>query len=88
MLEELEKQRKAKGKEAMDIYDKESYERECYCRSPSWYAMEDYESLNFDLPDEDVLLVEEEKLDSWIMYFDGDVDVCFNGVGAVIISPD
>ena len=52
------------------------------------HAMEDYEPLNFDLPDEDVLLVEEEKLDSWIMYFDGVVNVCFNGVGAVIISPD
>ena len=52
------------------------------------HSMENYDSLNFDLPDEDVLLVEEEKLDSWIMYFDGVVNVCFNGVGAVIISPD
>jgi putative ubiquitin-RnfH superfamily antitoxin RatB of RatAB toxin-antitoxin module len=52
------------------------------------HAIEDYESLNFDFPDEDVLAIEEEKLDWWIMYFDGAVNVCGNGVGAVIISPD
>jgi ribonuclease HI len=52
------------------------------------HAMEDYESLNFDFPDEDVLAIEEEKLDWWIMYFDGAVNVCGNGAGAVIISPD
>jgi ribonuclease HI len=50
--------------------------------------MEDYESLNFDFPNEDVLAIEEEKLDWWIMYFDGAVNVCGNGAGAVIISPD
>ena len=49
--------------------------------------MEDYESLNFDFPDEDVLAIEEEKSDWWIMYFDGAVNVCGNGAGAVIISP-
>jgi hypothetical protein len=34
-------------------------------------AMEDYEPLDFDFPDEDVLSVAEEKLDWWTMYFDG-----------------
>ncbi|XP_034903466.1 uncharacterized protein [Populus alba] len=51
-------------------------------------AMEDYEPLNFDFPVEDVLLVEKEKLDWWTMYFDSVVNVCGNGAGAVIISPD
>jgi ribonuclease HI len=51
-------------------------------------AMEDYEPLDFDFPDEDVLSVAEEKLDWWTMYFDGAVNVCGNGAGAVIISPD
>jgi len=51
------------------------------------HAIEDYESLNFDFLDEDVLAIEEEKLDWWIMYFDGAVNVCGNRAGAVIISP-
>jgi len=50
--------------------------------------MEDYEPLNFDFPDEDVLSVEEGKSDWWTMYFDGAVNVCGNGASAVIISPD
>ena len=32
------------------------------------HAMEDYEPLNFDFPDENVLLDEEGKSDWWIMY--------------------
>jgi ribonuclease HI len=51
-------------------------------------AMEDYDLLNFDFPDEDVFSVEKKKLDWWTMYFDGAVNVCGNGAGAVIISPD
>jgi hypothetical protein len=35
------------------------------------HAMEDYELLNFDFPDEDVFSVEEGKSNWWIMYFDG-----------------
>ena len=35
------------------------------------HAMEDYESLNFDFPDEDVLAIEKGKSNWWIMYFDG-----------------
>jgi hypothetical protein len=50
-------------------------------------AIEDYESLNFDFPNEDVLVVEkEEKLDLWTMYFDRVVNIHGNGVGVVIIS--
>jgi hypothetical protein len=32
--------------------------------------------------------VEEWKLDWWIMYFDGVVNVCGNRAGAMIISPN
>ncbi|XP_073263054.1 uncharacterized protein [Populus alba] len=48
-------------------------------------AIEDYEPLNFDFPDEDVLVIES---DWWTMYFDGKVNVSGNGAGAVIISPE
>ncbi|XP_073261622.1 uncharacterized protein [Populus alba] len=34
------------------------------------------------------VLIKEEKSDWWVMYFDGAVNVCGNGAGAVIISPD
>jgi ribonuclease HI len=53
-------------------------------------AVEDYEPLDFDFPDENVLSIvgEEEKKDWWTMFFDGAVNVYGNGVGAVIISPD
>ena len=81
--EELEKQRKAKGKEVLDL------DKEFEVNKPvTDHAMEDYESLDFEFPDEDVLAIEEEKSDWWIMYFDGAVNVCGNGAGAVIISPD
>jgi len=49
------------------------------------HAMEDYELLNFDFPDEDVFSVEEGKSDCWIMYFDG---AMVTEWGAVLISPD
>ena len=53
-------------------------------------AVEDYEPLDFDFPDENVLSIEEEegKIDWWTMFFDGAVNVYGNGAGAVIISPD
>ncbi|XP_052301368.1 LOW QUALITY PROTEIN: uncharacterized protein LOC127904008 [Populus trichocarpa] len=53
-------------------------------------AVEDYEPLDFDFPDEDILLIEkeEEKTDWWTMFFDGAVNVYGNGAGAVIISPN
>ena len=35
-----------------------------------------------------MLAIEEEKSDWWVMYFDGAVNVCGNGAGAMIISPD
>jgi len=54
------------------------------------HAMENYEPLNFDLPDEDVIVIENEggESDQWTLYFDGAVNVSGNGAGAVVISPE
>jgi len=54
------------------------------------HAMEYYESLNFDLPDEDVIIIENGggENDQWTLYFDGAVNVSGNGAGAVVISPE
>jgi hypothetical protein len=45
-------------------------------------AVEDYEPLDFDFPDENVLSMkkEEEKTDWWTMFFDGAVNVYGNGL--------
>jgi ribonuclease HI len=53
-------------------------------------AVEDYEPLDFDFPDENLLAIEEEeeKTDWWTMFFDRAVNVYRNGAGTVIISPD
>ena len=49
-------------------------------------VVEDYEQLNFDLPNEDVLAVENDggENDQWTMYFDGDVNVVGNRAEVVI----
>ena len=54
------------------------------------HAVEDYEPLDFDLPDEDVQVVRDdiETSEWWTLYFDGAVNVSRNGVGVVIISID
>ena len=54
-------------------------------------AIEDYESINFDFPNEDLMAVskENEKLeeDPGKMYFDGTSNALGHGIGAVLISP-
>ena len=52
------------------------------------HVVEDYEPLNFDLPNEDVLIVEDtnEINDKWTLYSDRAMNVSGNRVGAVIIS--
>jgi ribonuclease HI len=54
------------------------------------HAMKNYEPLNFDLPDEDVIVIENRggESDMWTLYFDGVVNVSGNGAGAVVISPE
>jgi ribonuclease HI len=58
-------------------------------------TIEDYEPLDFDFPDEDIMSIEEEeeeeeeeKTKRWTMFFNGAVNVYGNGIGTVIISPD
>jgi hypothetical protein len=51
-------------------------------------TIKDYEPLNFDFSDEDVLVVQEEReLNWWTMYFDRVVNVYDTGAGIMIISP-
>jgi hypothetical protein len=54
------------------------------------HVMEDYEPLNFDLPDESVLIIKgnSEMNDWWTLYFDGVVNVSGNGAKLVIISQE
>lgn len=52
------------------------------------YVVEDYELLNFDFHDKDVLIVkEEENSEWWTMYFDDVINVSSNEVGVAIILP-
>jgi len=52
------------------------------------HAMENYKPLNFDLPDEDVIVIENGGggSDQWTLYFDGAINVSGNRAGAVVIS--
>ncbi|XP_012458178.1 uncharacterized protein LOC105778970 [Gossypium raimondii] len=55
-------------------------------------ALEDYESLNFDFPNEDLMYVantaENPQMDHiWKLNFDGASNVMDNGIGTVLISP-
>ncbi|KAA3465696.1 RNA-directed DNA polymerase (Reverse transcriptase), Ribonuclease H-like protein [Gossypium australe] len=56
-------------------------------------ALDDYEPLNFDFPNEDLMFVaatEEDSLEDrpWKLNFDGASNAVGNGVGAVLISPN
>ena len=54
------------------------------------HVVEDYEPLDFHLPDEEVLVIRDDVGVSewWTLYFDEAINVLGNGVGALIISPD
>jgi hypothetical protein len=54
------------------------------------HVMEDYEPLNFDLPDENVLIIKDnsEMNDWWTLYFDGVVNLSRNRAKLVIISQE
>lgn len=53
------------------------------------HVVEDYEPLNFDLPNEDVLVNKNDSGESdwWTLYFDNVVNISGNGAGKVIIFP-
>ena len=60
--------------------------------------MDDYQSTNFEFPDENIMLVTDceepgpdegpEKGSRWTMVFDGASNALGNGIGAMIISPE
>ena len=55
-------------------------------------ASEDYESINFDFPDEDLIAIsydEEEKIENicWKLYFDGASIALGHGVDVFLITP-
>ncbi|XP_073260499.1 uncharacterized protein [Populus alba] len=51
------------------------------------HAMENYEPLNFDLPDEDVIVIKDggRESNTWTLYFDGAVNVSGNRARVVVI---
>ncbi|GKV38840.1 hypothetical protein SLEP1_g46705 [Rubroshorea leprosula] len=52
------------------------------------HAAEDYEPIDWDFPDEDILALEAESdSDNWKLFFDGAVNQLGCGLGAVLVSP-
>ncbi|GKV44464.1 hypothetical protein SLEP1_g51648 [Rubroshorea leprosula] len=52
------------------------------------HAAEDYEPIDWDFPDEDILALEaESNLYNWKLFFDGAVNQLGCGLGAVLVSP-
>ncbi|KAK5832543.1 hypothetical protein PVK06_016345 [Gossypium arboreum] len=51
-------------------------------------ALEDYEPLNFDFPNEELLYVATIEEHPWKMNFDGASNAVGNGIGAVLLSPN
>ncbi|XP_016730094.1 uncharacterized protein [Gossypium hirsutum] len=56
-------------------------------------ALEDYEPLDFDFPDEDLMYIANSEEDSqenhsWRMNFDGASNALGNGIGAILVSPN
>ncbi|KAK5824177.1 hypothetical protein PVK06_018941 [Gossypium arboreum] len=51
-------------------------------------ALEDYEPLNFDFPNEELMCVAATEDYPWKLNFDGASNAVGNGIGAVLISPN
>ena len=61
-------------------------------------AVDDYQSMNFEFPDEDIMVVTDcevpgpdegpEEGSRWSMHFDGASNAQGNSIGVVIISPE
>ncbi|KAK5775291.1 hypothetical protein PVK06_043164 [Gossypium arboreum] len=51
-------------------------------------ALEDYEPLNFDFPNEELMCVATTEDYSWKLSFDGASNAVGNGIGVVLISPN
>ncbi|KAK5793875.1 hypothetical protein PVK06_035042 [Gossypium arboreum] len=51
-------------------------------------ALEDYEPLSFDFPNEELMYVATTEEYPWKLNFDGASNVVGNGIGAVLVSPN
>ncbi|XP_057948331.1 uncharacterized protein LOC131144003 [Malania oleifera] len=53
-------------------------------------AVNDYQSMEFDFPDQDIDSIDQEKEGNvrWMMLFDGATNVWGHGIGVVLISPE
>ncbi|KAA0032019.1 Retrovirus-related Pol polyprotein from transposon 17.6 [Cucumis melo var. makuwa] len=50
--------------------------------------IEDYESMKFDFPDEDIMALVNTASNTWTMMFDGATNEIGHGVRAILMSPD
>ena len=80
------------------VYYPESYKGQCIgCSSPH-QAVEDYQSMKFEFPDEDIVTLDNceeirpydgpKQGSQWTMFFNGASNALGNGIGAVLISPE
>ncbi|KAG8472667.1 hypothetical protein CXB51_034555 [Gossypium anomalum] len=51
-------------------------------------ALEDYEPLNFDFPNEELMCIAMTEDSPWKLNFDGASNVVGNGIGAILVSPN
>ncbi|KAG8498795.1 hypothetical protein CXB51_005149 [Gossypium anomalum] len=51
-------------------------------------ALEDYEPLNFDFPNEELMCIATTEDSPWKLNFDGASNAVRNGIGAVLVSPN
>ncbi|KAK5843180.1 hypothetical protein PVK06_005624 [Gossypium arboreum] len=51
-------------------------------------ALEDYELLNFDFPNEELMCIAATEDSPWKLNFDGASNAVGNGIGAVLVSPN
>ncbi|KAG8491163.1 hypothetical protein CXB51_014306 [Gossypium anomalum] len=51
-------------------------------------ALEDYEPLNFDFPNEELMCIAMTEDFSWKLNFDGASNAVGNGIGAILVSPN
>ena len=71
------------------VHDKKTIKGSVITNHLTYNAIKDYEPLNFDFSNEDILVVEKEKEpDRWTTYFEGVVNVYGNRAGEVMISPN
>ncbi|EOY16577.1 Uncharacterized protein TCM_035381 [Theobroma cacao] len=73
---------------------RKNYQRKCNRRFFGEKGGEDYEPMEFEFPDEDLMSIcqtnqkESEEKESWKMFFDGASNALGHGIGVVLVSPE